>query len=83
MHKLLLLALCAAVPSLPACASSRDVKATLPPGANTTCPISGHEVSATSYYEHAGKRIYLCCDDCLAGAAKDPDAALAEAYPAK
>lgn len=67
---------------LPACASTTaDVTATLPPGANPKCPISGESVSPTSYYEHNGKRIYLCCDDCLTGVAKDPDAALAKAYP--
>jgi hypothetical protein len=79
MHKLLLLSLLAL--PLAACASTRDVKASLPPGANAKCPISGHDVSPTSYYEHNGKRIYLCCDDCLAAAAKDPDTALATAYP--
>ena len=80
MRQLLLLSLLSLLP-LAACASTRDVKASLPPGANAKCPISGHDVSPTSYYEHNGKRIYLCCDDCLAAAAKDPDAALAKAYP--
>lgn len=84
MHKRTILTFSAALLWLASCAStSKEVTATLPPGANTTCPIEGHAVSPTSYYEHNGKRIYICCDDCLAGVAADPDAALSKAYPPK
>jgi len=82
MRQLLLFSLLSLLP-LAACASTRDVQASLPPGANAACPIEGSAVSPTSYYEHNGKRIYVCCDDCLAGVAMDPDGALAKAYPAK
>jgi hypothetical protein len=75
---LLLLVLCSSCVS-----NSADVTANLPPGANPNCPISGEAVSPTSYYEHNGNRIYLCCDDCLTPAAKDPEAALSKAYPAR
>jgi len=84
MSKRTTLTLCAALLWLCSCASTtKDAVATLPPGANADCPMEGRAVSPTSYYEHNGKRIYVCCDDCLAGVAMDPDAALSKAYPAK
>jgi len=47
---------------------------------NEMCPLSGHEVDASTYYEHNGTKIYTCCEKCVAKVAENPDAAMAKAY---
>jgi YHS domain-containing protein len=49
--------------------------------ANTTCPMSGEAVSASSFMEYKGHKIYTCCDNCLAKVKENPEAAYAKAYP--
>lgn len=49
--------------------------------ANTNCPMSGKAVSASSFMEYKGHKIYTCCDNCLAKVQANPDAAYAKAYP--
>lgn len=39
----------------------------------TTCPVSGDKIDRNHYVDHNGKRIYLCCADCLAQVKKDPE----------
>ncbi len=39
----------------------------------TTCPVMGSKVNAKSLYVDAnGKRIYVCCPDCVAAVKEDP-----------
>lgn len=39
----------------------------------TTCPVmEGQKVGKSLYVDHDGKRIYVCCEDCLAVVKKDP-----------
>lgn len=39
----------------------------------TTCPITGNEINKDLYVDHDGKRVYVCCTDCLAVVKKDPE----------
>ena len=39
--------------------------------ANTTCPISGEPVSKDKFVENEGRKVYFCCDNCLAKYKKD------------
>lgn len=39
----------------------------------TTCPVSGDPIDKKLYVDHNGKRIYLCCTDCLASVKKAPE----------
>ena len=47
---------------------------------NETCPLSGHAVDSSTYYEHEGTKIYTCCAKCVTKVAEDPDGAMAKAY---
>ena len=38
----------------------------------TTCPVTGGKIDKSLYVDHDGKRIYLCCKDCVAPVQKDP-----------
>ena len=41
--------------------------------AQTTCPVMGNKVDKTSpYVDVEGKRIYVCCQDCVQAVKKDP-----------
>ena len=39
----------------------------------TTCPVSGDKIDKSQYVDHNGKRIYVCCADCLAQVKNDPE----------
>jgi len=39
--------------------------------AQTVCPISGKDIDKDVYVDHEGKRIYLCCPDCVEKATAD------------
>ena len=38
----------------------------------TTCPVLGGAMDKTLYVDHAGKRIYVCCKECIAKVKADP-----------
>lgn len=38
----------------------------------TTCPVMGGAVDKKLYVDHDGKRVYLCCQGCVAAVQKDP-----------
>lgn len=38
----------------------------------TTCPVMGGKVDKSLYVDHAGKRVYVCCQECIATVQKDP-----------
>lgn len=39
----------------------------------STCPVSGDPIDKNQYVDYNGKRIYVCCADCLAAVRKDPE----------
>jgi len=38
----------------------------------TTCPVTGDKIDKKVFADHDGKRIYLCCADCIEKLKKDP-----------
>ena len=40
--------------------------------AQTTCPVMGSAVNTNLYVDYDGKRIYVCCKECLETVKKDP-----------
>jgi hypothetical protein len=36
------------------------------PRRQETCPVMGGKIDPALYVDHAGKRIYVCCEGCLA-----------------
>jgi YHS domain-containing protein len=38
---------------------------------NTTCPVSGEPVSKDKVVEFEGRKVYFCCDNCVAKYKKD------------
>jgi YHS domain-containing protein len=51
-----------AVPAIPA----KQLKT------QTTCPVTGDPIDKTLYVDYKGKRIYVCCDSCIAPVKKTP-----------
>ena len=39
----------------------------------TTCPVMGGAIDKKLYVNYKGKRIYVCCGDCLAKVKKNPE----------
>jgi YHS domain-containing protein len=39
----------------------------------TACPVMGGKIDKSIYVDYQGKRVYLCCESCLAEAKKDPE----------
>jgi YHS domain-containing protein len=37
------------------------------------CPVSGDPADKDIYVDYKGKRVYLCCSDCVTEFKKDPD----------
>ncbi len=42
----------------------------------TTCPIQGDIINKNLFVDYNGKRIYVCCEGCLADVKKDPEGAI-------
>lgn len=40
--------------------------------AQTACPVMGGKINKTSFVDHEGQRIYVCCAGCLPPLKKDP-----------
>lgn len=38
-----------------------------------TCPVMGGEISKEYYYDHKGKRVYFCCENCIEEFKKEPE----------
>ena len=38
----------------------------------TNCPVMGGDIDKKFYVEHMGKRIYFCCEMCIAKFKEDP-----------
>jgi YHS domain-containing protein len=39
----------------------------------TTCPVTGDPIDKKLYVDYKGKRIYVCCTDCIAPLKKNPE----------
>lgn len=39
----------------------------------TTCPVMGGDIDKSLYVDYKGKRIYVCCEGCLAKLKKNPE----------
>ena len=39
----------------------------------TDCPVLGGKINKSLYVDFEGKRIYVCCDDCIAKVKADPE----------
>lgn len=39
----------------------------------TICPVMGGKINQALYIDHSGKRVYVCCEACLAAVTKDPE----------
>jgi len=39
----------------------------------TTCPVLGGEINKSLYVDYQGKRIYVCCSDCIEAVKKNPE----------
>ncbi|HUI93401.1 MAG TPA: hypothetical protein VLX68_14230 [Chitinivibrionales bacterium] len=39
----------------------------------TTCPVMGGPINKNLYVDYKGKRIYVCCEGCLAEVKKNPE----------
>jgi YHS domain-containing protein len=39
----------------------------------TTCPVTGDPINKKLYVDYKGKRIYVCCNDCIAPLKKNPE----------
>ncbi len=48
------------------CKPAAEVKA------QATCPVMGGAINKKLYVDHAGKRVYVCCQGCIAPIEKDP-----------
>jgi YHS domain-containing protein len=42
----------------------------------TTCPIQGGPINKKLFVDYQGKRIYVCCEGCLAAVKKNPEKAI-------
>src|SRR3954470_8535441 len=70
-------------------ASARGQDEPLPPGGNPMCPVMQDQpAKASRFVDYQGRRIYFCCDKCVAKFARDPakylavpDAQLASVKP--
>ncbi|HUT33476.1 MAG TPA: hypothetical protein VNE39_08365 [Planctomycetota bacterium] len=38
----------------------------------TACPVMGGKINGTFFADHEGKRVYFCCEGCIAQFKKDP-----------
>jgi len=50
--------------------AAKDTTAKLAP--QSTCPVMGGAINRDLYVDHDGKRIYVCCQGCVAEVKKDP-----------
>ena len=39
----------------------------------TTCPVQGGPINKKLFVDYKGKRIYVCCEGCIADVRKDPE----------
>lgn len=50
----------------------KDGAAAPQPNAQTTCPVMGGKIDKKIFADQDGKRVYFCCDSCVAEFKKDP-----------
>lgn len=62
---------CGAAPKAMSTAEKPAAKELQP---QTICPVMGGKIDKNQYVDHEGKRIYVCCQGCLAAVKADPAA---------
>lgn len=45
----------------------------VPENIQTVCPVTGEEITKASHTDYKGRRVYFCCDKCIAAFQKDPE----------
>jgi len=65
-----------AAPAAVTCNAAKDTTAAAKP--QTLCPIMGGKCSKDIFVDVEGRRIYVCCQDCVAKVKADPKAAIAK-----
>ncbi len=53
-------------------ASVDQVQAAVAPAEQTTCPVRGDPIDKSVFTEYQGKKVYFCCNSCIAEFQKDP-----------
>jgi YHS domain-containing protein len=56
----------------------QDAAAAVEGKPQTTCPVMGSKIDKSLYVDVKGKRIYVCCQTCVAAVKKDPDTYIAK-----
>jgi len=51
---------------------SKKAEAKQAPGPQTTCPVMGGKIDRKLFVDYEGKRIYVCCSDCVPKVRQDP-----------
>ena len=51
---------------------SKKAAVTQAPGPQTTCPVMGGKIDRKLFVDYEGKRIYVCCNDCVPKVKQDP-----------
>jgi YHS domain-containing protein len=46
--------------------------------AQTRCPVMGGPINESIYADYEGRRVYFCCEGCIAAFNKDPETYLAK-----
>ena len=62
----------------PAAASATRPASTKPAIAQKICPVMGGEIDPEVYLDHAGRRVYFCCEPCKDKFKADPAKYLAK-----
>lgn len=60
-------------PAAPAASATEATPAAAQTKTQETCPVMGGKVDPAIFVDHAGKRIYLCCQGCVAAVTADPE----------
>ena len=59
-------------PANPAAADKTEAAAPKPVKAQTLCPVMKSPIDKSKFVDFEGKRIYVCCNGCIAAVKKDP-----------
>jgi len=51
---------------------SKKAEVAQAPGPQTQCPIMGGKIDRKLFVDYEGKRIYVCCSDCVPKVKQDP-----------
>lgn len=58
---------------------AKTAEATVAAGEQTTCPVmAGNPIDKSIFVEHEGKKVYFCCQGCVATFKADPEKYMAK-----